>query len=493
MEIMRTKHGIGKLVRLCLGTVFLVVIVQVKITAQPAEKAYTIRNGKMYIELSKQINAALLDSFIAQYNLYDLPLKQAIRRNSMDSLKKLGWKLEINNSELFVISKPLFGVSNINNPADKIMFTEKHPTIEELFPTEKEGILYGYNRFRNKLSFAVNGSTVTFFLRKNLEARHVMLAGSFNSWSPDALAMTKTDSGWLAFVKLKPGKYWYKFVIDGNWNIDYDNILHENDGLGNENSVFYKTNFLFSMDGFTNAKRIFLAGSFNNWRPGELQMVRTPVRWELPLYLAEGTHTYKFIADREWITDPKNENRLPDGEGGFNSVIRIGKPYLFKLDGYINAKPVVLMGSFNKWRKDELFMNKIATGWELSYTLGAGNYEYKFIIDGKEITDPLNPLITNPVHNRGNSFLILQPNFIFRLKGFGNAKTIFLAGDFDNWGKYTLPMEHEGDEWTFSIHLSAGKHLYKFIVDGKWIIDPSNKLWEQNEYGTGNSVIWISN
>ena len=294
-------------------------------------------------------------------------------------------------------------------------------------------------------------------------------------------------------MKLKPGKYWYKFIIDGNWSIDYDNMLHENDGMGNENSVFYKTNFLFKLDGYANAKKTYLAGSFNNWRPAQLQMLKTQGGWELPLYLAEGTNTYKFIADGEWITDPKNDKRLPDGENGFNSVILIGKPYLFKLNGYTNAKRVILTGSFNKWRKDELFMNRSSMGWELPYTLGAGNYEYRFIIDGKEITDPLNPLVTNSVKNGGNSFLIINPNFIFRLKGFSNAKSIFLAGDFDNWSEYALPMKHEGDEWIFNIHLSPGKHLYKFIVDGKWIIDPHNKLWEQNEYGTGNSVIWISN
>jgi Glycogen recognition site of AMP-activated protein kinase len=481
------------LVRFCLYVFCLVAMVQLKTLAQLPAKTYTIRNGRMYIELSRKIDTLSLDSFIARYNLYDLPLKQAIKSNSMNSLIKLGWKQEINNNELFVISKPLFGVSNINNPADKIIFAEKHPTIEELFPAEREGLLYGYNRFRNKLSFAVNGSTVTFFLRKNTEATHVMLAGSFNSWSLNALAMTKTDSGWIAPVKLKPGKYWYKFIINGNWNIDNDNMLHENDGMGNENSVFYKTNYLFRLCGFDNAKKTFVSGSFNNWRPVELQMLKTQGGWELPLYLAEGTHTYKFIADGEWIADPKNENRLPDGQSGFNSVIRIGKPHLFNLNGYTNATQVVLTGSFNKWRKDELFMNRTGMGWELPYTLGAGNYEYRFIIDGKQINDPLNPLITNNKNNKGNSFLIIDPNFRFRLKGFTNAKAVFLSGDFDNWSPYTLPMKHEGDEWTFNIHLSAGKHLYKFIVDGKWIIDPHNKLWEQNEYGTGNSVIWITN
>ena len=52
-------------------------------------------------------------------------------------------------------------------------------------------------------------------------------------------------------------------------------------------------------------------------------------------------------------------------------------------------------------------------------------------------------------------------------------------------------MQRVGDEWIFKVHLYPGKHLYKFIVDGKWILDPGNKLWEQNEYNTGNSVVWI--
>ena len=52
-------------------------------------------------------------------------------------------------------------------------------------------------------------------------------------------------------------------------------------------------------------------------------------------------------------------------------------------------------------------------------------------------------------------------------------------------------MKKEGDAWIFPVHLSVGKHLYKFIVDDKWMNDPGNPLWEQNEYGTGNSIIWI--
>lgn len=200
---------------------------------------------------------------------------------------------------------------------------------------------------------------------------------------------------------------------------------------------------------------------------------------------------YKFVADGNWITDPKNESRLPDGHKGYNSVIQIGKPYLFKLHGYTNAKQVTLMGSFNNWRGNELYMIRTTAGWKLSYILGPGNYEYRFIVDGKQITDPENPMKTSDLKNEGNSFLVIDPNYTFSLKGFNNAKNIFLAGDFNNWNPYTLPMKHEDNIWSANVNLTPGKHLYKFIVDGKWIIDPANKLWEQNEYGTGNSVLWI--
>ena len=491
MEIAALYNNM-RLVRFIFCALCLLAFIQAKTVAQSV-KTCSIKNGRMYIGLSKQINNASLDSFIIQYNLQDLPLKEAIKKKTMEPMKKLGWTLEISNNVLFVISKPLFGVNNINNPANKIIFAEKHPTIAERFPSEQPGLVYGYNRFRNKFPFAVNGSVVTFFLRNNLNATRVMLAGSFNEWAPDALAMTKTDSGWIANVKLTPGKYWYKFISDGDWSIDNDNLLRENDGLGNVNSVYYKTNILFALNGYANAKRTYVSGSFNNWRRNELQMFKTEAGWKLPLYLAKGTHTYKFIADGEWLADPNNPHHLPDGEKGYNSVITIGNPFIFKLTGYINAKQVVLTGSFNNWRKDELFMKKSATGWELPYTLAAGNYEYRFIVDGKEITDPSNPLITDPKIKKANSFLITDPNFTFRLKGFNNAKTIFLAGDFNNWNPFSLPMQHKGDEWIFSVHLSPGKHLYKFIADGVWMKDPGNKLWEQNEYNTGNSVIWITN
>lgn len=453
-------------------------------SAQPIVKKYLVRDGRMVIELSRSIPEKELDQFIRDYDLSELDLKNVLKNNNADTLRKLGWMIEAQNQGLLVFSKPLFSFDMLGSPIDRIIFG-KHPVTDDLIPPGNTNFRFGQNKFR-KYDFSTQDSVVIFFLRNNKQAKKVELAGSFTNWQNAAIQMRLTDSGWIAAVPLAAGKHWYKFIVDGRWITDPENIQNENDGKGNTNSVYYKTNQRFILDGFTNAKRVYLAGSFNDWRQKELPMQKTASGWELPLMLQEGTHTYKFIVDGNWMADTRNPQRLPDGHGAFNSVIRLGKTHVFRLNGYQNAKQVALAGSFNGWKEDELFLNKTADGWELPYVISNGNHEYKFIVDHKWISDPANPL-------RGaddNSFLVISPNYTFRINA-PEAKAVFLAGDFNGWNPNSLPMKKDGDSWIFSLHLQPGKHRYKFIVDGKWLLDPANKLWEQNEYHTGNSIVWM--
>lgn len=53
-------------------------------------------------------------------------------------------------------------------------------------------------------------------------------------------------------------------------------------------------------------------------------------------------------------------------------------------------------------------------------------------------------------------------------------------------------MARQGDGRTISAKLKPGKCLYKFIVDGKQVIDPDNKNWDQSEPENSNSVLWIA-
>jgi len=160
------------------------------------------------------------------------------------------------------------------------------------------------------------------------------------------------------------------------------------------------------------------------------------------------------------------------------------------LKGFPDAKNVILTGNFNAWNTGELFMEKVAGGWQLYYVLGPGNYEYKFIVDGEWMIDPANPNTTGSGEMQ-NSFIALKSNYIFKLDQYPAAKTVTVAGIFNGWNPDNFTMVKKDGKWIFPIYLKPGKYTYKFIVDGKWIRDPGNDLWENNEYGNGNSVLWI--
>ncbi|MBI1784013.1 glycoside hydrolase family 13 [Candidatus Sumerlaeota bacterium] len=49
-------------------------------------------------------------------------------------------------------------------------------------------------------------------------AREVFLAGDFNGWSTSSTPMEKGSWGnWILSLALPPGRYEYKFIVDGDW------------------------------------------------------------------------------------------------------------------------------------------------------------------------------------------------------------------------------------------------------------------------------------
>lgn len=71
------------------------------------------------------------------------------------------------------------------------------------------------------------------------DAASVSVVGSFNGWSPTATRMVRREDGaWQVKVRLQPGRFEYKFAIDGsNWIPDPSNPEAVNDGFGGRNSV----------------------------------------------------------------------------------------------------------------------------------------------------------------------------------------------------------------------------------------------------------------
>jgi len=69
-------------------------------------------------------------------------------------------------------------------------------------------------------------------------AGSVALAGSFNGWDAQRNPLTDDGSGtWSIVMAFKPGKYEYKFVVDGSWFADPDNPNTAPDSFGGANSL----------------------------------------------------------------------------------------------------------------------------------------------------------------------------------------------------------------------------------------------------------------
>lgn len=83
----------------------------------------------------------------------------------------------------------------------------------------------------------------------------------------------------------------------------------------------------------------------------------------------------------------------------------------------------------------------------------------------------------------------LTGNTEFRLKGAAFARRVAVAGSFNGWSPDTTLCAKEGDGWVCRVDLPPGKHTYKFVVDGRLLIDPSNPNFEDDGSGRVNSVI----
>jgi 1,4-alpha-glucan branching enzyme len=80
------------------------------------------------------------------------------------------------------------------------------------------------------------------FSLKSDEAKEVVLMGDFNNWNPKKHPMQGDGEGaWNKTVVLSPGKYEYKFLIDGEWREDPQNDQTCTNSFGTKNSVFNLT------------------------------------------------------------------------------------------------------------------------------------------------------------------------------------------------------------------------------------------------------------
>lgn len=87
-----------------------------------------------------------------------------------------------------------------------------------------------------RLAPAVTPEGVMFTIEAP-DAERVQLAGDFNNWTLDGSEMEGTGGVWTKVVKLPPGRYRYRYVVDGRWQNDPLNAAVEPNRFGGDDSV----------------------------------------------------------------------------------------------------------------------------------------------------------------------------------------------------------------------------------------------------------------
>lgn len=156
------------------------------------------------------------------------------------------------------------------------------------------------------------------------------------------------------------------------------------------------------------AKKILVAGDFNNWKP-ELLMtnMNTNYFWQYiwDTRLTKGIYKYKYIIDNIWINDPMNTNIIIDESGQMVSYFELKEDFIphakyplwierdlyeFKFES-TKAKSVYLVGDFNNWNPFNIPLKPEGPNeFKTRVRLKPGMHTYCFIVDGDWKADPEN-------------------------------------------------------------------------------------------------------
>lgn len=85
---------------------------------------------------------------------------------------------------------------------------------------------------------SVSGYRIVRLTCETEPGKKVFVAGSFNNWKMEKELVDKDNSGvYRCQLRLMPGEYQYKFVVDGNWCLDAENPNFMPNDFGTLNSL----------------------------------------------------------------------------------------------------------------------------------------------------------------------------------------------------------------------------------------------------------------
>jgi 1,4-alpha-glucan branching enzyme len=178
------------------------------------------------------------------------------------------------------------------------------------------------------------------FTYKNRHVKKVEIAGNFSNWR--GIKMDRGDNGvWFVLIgDYNSGdKIKYKFIIDGIWSNDPENIDKEDDGIGSFVSVVEPVkekdgkNVTYRITDKNKVEfRIYkpyaafisLVGDFNHWNPeNDILKKGADGIWRLKKHIPLGKYKYKYIIDGKWSIDLYNSASASDESGSLCSLLEM--------------------------------------------------------------------------------------------------------------------------------------------------------------------------
>ncbi|HEY2580437.1 MAG TPA: hypothetical protein VGI43_01445, partial [Mucilaginibacter sp.] len=256
------------------GHTVIILLLLCSISKTIAQKRNTlvIADDRLVLQIDLQSSKNELDSILKVAGLNSSNTEK-ILRGDYSVLSADGWNLTRQENSTIEFNRSLIDLNN--NPQSKpYSITTRIPQIGGK-PGYPAKVNYGINKYARVTVYELASGLTRFIFPGAQDAKRVFLSGNFNNWSTLKGFMKKTDGGWLLDLKLEPGAYEYKYIVNGRWTTDPNNLLITNDGSGNANSVYYKYNYTFKLPGYASSHRVVVAGDFNNWNANEIVMDKT--------------------------------------------------------------------------------------------------------------------------------------------------------------------------------------------------------------------------
>src|SRR5512134_1234588 len=75
----------------------------------------------------------------------------------------------------------------------------------------------------------------------------------------------------------------------------------------------------------------------------------------------------------------------------------------------------------------------------------------------------------------------------------GGAKSVSIAGDFNDWSTAAHPLTRNGSHtWSVVVALPPGDHKFMFVVDGtEWVVPPLAEDYVDDGFGSRNGVVSV--